>query len=132
MRATIYFAFWGLNVLRGDRPRRDVPAEKVGLFQRIFKWMMPRGPQRQRLGQLSFGGVGGSIMRRIMRQKKLMLAEEHLEQSCALNVRFVVCTMSMSVMGITQRDLVDLPNIEFAGVTSFVGDARGAGLSLVF
>lgn len=132
MRATVYFAFWGLNVLRGDTPRQDVPVEKVNLFQRVFKWMMPRGPRRQRLGKLSFGGMGGSIMRRIMKQNKLMLVEEHIEQACALDVRFVVCTMSMSVMGITRRDLVDLPNIEFAGVTSFVGDARGAGLSLVF
>ena len=132
MRATIFFAFWGLNVLRGDRPRQDVPAEKVSLLQRMFKWMMPRGPRRQHIGKLSFGGMGGGIMRRIMKRKNLLLAEEHLEQACALGVRFVVCTMSMSVMGITQRDLMDLPNIEFAGVTSFVGDARGAGLSLVF
>ena len=52
MKVTVFFAFWGINVLRGDRPRRDLPKEKVTFMQGMFKRMMPKGPKRQRLGKL--------------------------------------------------------------------------------
>ncbi|MEM9492390.1 MAG: sulfurtransferase TusA family protein, partial [Myxococcota bacterium] len=54
MAVNVFFAFWGLNLLRGERPRSDVPAESVSLLQQGFKMMMPSGPRRQRLGKLSF------------------------------------------------------------------------------
>jgi len=94
--------------------------------------MMPKGPRRQRLGKLSFGGMGGAIMRGIMRKNNIMQAEELMAEAIELGVRFTACTTSMAVMGITRRDLMDLPNLEFAGVTSFISEARGAGVSLVF
>jgi TusA-related sulfurtransferase/peroxiredoxin family protein len=132
MPASVLFAFWGINVLRGDRPRRDVPREKVSLVQRVLKLLMPRGPKRQRLGKLSFAGAGGLLVRFLMKRRKLLLVEDLMEQACALNVRFLVCTMSMSVMGVTRRDLMDLPNIELGGIAAFVDHARGAGINLVF
>jgi peroxiredoxin family protein len=47
-------------------------------------------------------------------------------------VRFIACTMSMEVMGISKRDLKPRPNLEFGGVAAFVEAAHGAGMSLVF
>ncbi|MBW2734839.1 MAG: DsrE/DsrF/DrsH-like family protein [Deltaproteobacteria bacterium] len=46
--------------------------------------------------------------------------------------RFVVCSMSMDLMGIEERDLLDLPNMEMGGVSTFVAEARTASFSLVF
>lgn len=132
MPASILFAFWGINVLRGDEPRRDAPREKVSLVQRVLKLMMPRGPRRQRLGKLSFAGAGGLLVRFLMKRRRLLLVEDLMEQACALNVRFLVCTMSMSVMGVTRRELMGLPNIELGGIAAFVDDARSAGINLVF
>ena len=71
-------------------------------------------------------------MRGIMKSKSIMQVEELMAQAIELEVRFTACTTSMAVMGVTRRDLMDLPNMEFAGVTSFVDYARGAGVSLVF
>jgi TusA-related sulfurtransferase/peroxiredoxin family protein len=132
MPASILFAFWGINVLRGDQPRANVPREKVSLVQRVLKLMMPRGPRRQRLGKLSFAGAGGLLVRFLMKRRRLLLVEDLMEQACALNVRFLVCTMSMSVMGVTRRELMDLPNIELGGIAAFVADARDASINLVF
>jgi TusA-related sulfurtransferase/peroxiredoxin family protein len=132
MPASILFAFWGINVLRGDQPRRDVPREKVSLVQRVLKLMMPRGPKRQRLGKLSFAGAGGLLVRFLMKRRRVLRIEDLMAQACALNVRFLVCTMSMSVMGVTRRDLMDLPNIELGGIAAFVDNARDAGINLVF
>jgi TusA-related sulfurtransferase/peroxiredoxin family protein len=132
MRTSILFALFGINVLRGDRPRRDVPREKVSLVQRVLKLMMPRGPRRQRLSKLSFAGAGGLLVRFLMKRRRLLLVEDLMQQASELDVRFVVCTMSMAVMGVTRRDLMDLPNIELGGIAAFVADARSAGIDLVF
>lgn len=128
----IFFSFWGVNLLRGDKPRSDVPAEKISFFQRVFKWMMPKGPKKQQLGQLNFGGLGTGILNGIMKKQNIMTLNEQLQAAIDHGVRFTVCTMSMGVMGITKRDLADFPNLEYGGVASFVDDAQGSGLSLVF
>jgi peroxiredoxin family protein len=55
---------------------------------------MPRGPRRQRLGKLSFAGAGGLLVRFLMKRRKVLRVEDLMEQAVALNVRFLVCTMS--------------------------------------
>lgn len=132
IQVTIYFAFFGVNVLRGDKLRTHGPEEKVMLVQRILKWIMPRGARRQRLSRLSLGGAGGVLVRWLFRRKNLMVAEELLMQAASLGARFQVCTMSMSVMGITQREIIDLPNVEFVGMASFIDEANQSAINMVF
>lgn len=132
MDTNIFFTFWGLNLLRGDQANDAEEPERIGPLRRLMKWMMPRGPRRQPLGKLHFGGIGKRLLRRIMRDQDLMLLPDLVRSAQDLGVRFTACTMSMAVMGITRRDLHPHENLRFGGVSSFVGDARGAELSLVF
>lgn len=132
MRTMLFFTFWGLNLLRADRPNLLAPKEPVSFMQRVFKWLMPKGPRRQGLGQLNFGGMGASIMQGIMHDKKIQDLPALLASAIEQDVRFVVCSMSMEVMGITRRDLEAYPNLEVGGVASFVEAGRHAPLSLVF
>lgn len=132
MDVVMFFTFWGVNLLRGDRPNVDVPKERISLPQRMFKWMMPKGARRQSLGQLNFGGMGRMMLGRIMKQRNIMSLDDLVASAVDLDVKFIVCTMSMGVMGITKRDLVVLPNMEFAGVATFVGEAAKSEMSMVF
>ena len=63
-KVTMFFTFWGLNILR--KP------EKVGaaknLVERMFGWMMPRGPDRLKLSKMHMGGLGAWMIKRIMRK----------------------------------------------------------------
>src|SRR5690606_32274360 len=52
MEVNVFFSFWGVNLLRGDRPRRDVAKQKVSFLQKMMQWMMPRGPQRQKMSKM--------------------------------------------------------------------------------
>ena len=131
-RVVMFFTFWGLNLLRGDRPNDEAPREKVTFIQRVFKWFMPKGPRRQQLGQLNFGGMGPVLLRGLMRDKNLTELPRLVDQAVEQGVKFVACTMSMSVMGITKRDLAPYKNLELGGVAYFVAAARGAQMSLVF
>jgi peroxiredoxin family protein len=132
MKVEIFFSFWGVNMLRADKPQDIAAQDKPTFLQRVFAWMMPRGPRRQQLGKLNFGGMGTNIMLGIMRQKKVMDLDQLMQSAIEQDVRFVVCTTSMSIMGLDKRDIAPLPNVHFGGVASFVDASRGAGMSLVF
>jgi peroxiredoxin family protein len=64
---TMFFTFWGLNLLRkAEKVRVDKP-----LVERMFAMMMPRGAGRLRLSRLNMGGIGTAMMRRVMRDKNI-------------------------------------------------------------
>jgi len=132
MDTNVFFTFWGLNLLRGDTPNIMEPEQPVGFMQRLMKWMMPRGPKRQPLGQMHFAGAGKGMLGSIMKRQNIMMLPELMRSAQELGVTFTACTMSMSVMGITRRDLYPYPNLEYGGVATFVSDARQSGLNLVF
>lgn len=130
MAVEVYFSFWGIHLLRGDSTR-PASAERPGLLQRIMLWLVPKGP-RQRLGKLHMGGLGTRILLRLMRKRNILALDQLVSAACAQGVRFRVCSMSMGLMGLQQSDIVDLPNIDFAGVTSFSEVASRSAVSLVF
>jgi TusA-related sulfurtransferase/peroxiredoxin family protein len=132
METSLFFTFWGLNLLRGDHPDPTQPRERVGIMQRLMKWMMPKGPTRQKLGQMHFGGFGKGMLNSIMRSQNILGLPELMRSALELGVTFTACTMSMGVMGITKRDLYPYPNLEYAGVATFVDRARQSSISLVF
>jgi peroxiredoxin family protein/TusA-related sulfurtransferase len=132
MHVEVYFAFWGIHLLRAESPRKDGPVEKPGLLQRMMLWMVPRGPSRQKLGKLHMGGIGTRILLRLMRKRNILALDKLIEAAAAQGVGFRVCSMSMGLMGLSQRDIVELPTLQFAGVTSFAEAAGRSAVSLVF
>ncbi len=132
MQTSVFFTFWGLNLLRGAEPNYAEPEAKIGLMQRLMKWMMPKGPDRQPLGQMHFAGLGKGMLGAIMREQQIMSLPELMHSAVKLGVRFTACTMSMSVMGIARRDLYPYPNLDYGGVASFVDDARNSSIAMVF
>jgi peroxiredoxin family protein len=121
---TLFFTFWGLNVLRKDE---YVPVKK-GFLEKMFGWMMPRGANRLGLSQMNFGGLGAKMMKHMMQTKNVNSLPELITTAQTLGVKIVACTMSMDVMGITKEELID--GVEFAGVASYLGEADQANVNL--
>jgi peroxiredoxin family protein/TusA-related sulfurtransferase len=132
METSIFFSFWGVNVLRGESPRRNAKKEKVSFLQRMMQWMMPRGPARQKMSKMHMGGMGKGMMEYFMRKNNVLSLEELVHAAAEQNVKFIVCAMSMGIMGIQKRDIVDMPNVEFAGVATFVELSRRSAMTMVF
>lgn len=132
MEVVMFFTFWGLNLLRGDEPNTTQPKEKVSWMQRMMKWMMPKGPRRQKLGQMDMGGVGRGMLKSIMDNHNIMDIPELMDSAEEQGVQFIACTMSMQVMGITKRDLAPRGNVVYGGVAAFVESAGKSNLSLMF
>lgn len=124
MKVTMFFAFWGLNVLRKDKgasPRKD-------LLARMFGWMMPKGPAKMRLSKMNFGGLGTAMMKHVMKRKNVYGLPQLVESVRNNGARLVACTMSMDVMGLTQDELLD--GVELGGVATFLAEASQSKTTL--
>ncbi len=132
MEVAMFFSFWGLNVLRGERPRKDVKKQSVNPLQKMMHWMMPKGPSRQKMGKMHMGGMGKGMMQMFMRKTNVMSLEQLIASAAEQDVRFMICSTTMGIMGIQKRDIVELPNIEFAGLSSFMELSQRSSISLVF
>lgn len=121
---TMFFTFWGLNVLRKSE-RQQV---KKTMVEKLFGRMMPRGSRRLKLSKMNFAGFGTKMMQKVMRDKHVDSLEELMSQAMKNGVKFVACTMSMDVMGITKEEMIE--GVEFAGVASYLGDAENSNVNL--
>lgn len=121
---TMFFTFWGLNMLRKEE---NVPVKK-GLLESLFGWMMPRGAGKLGLSKMNFGGAGAVMMKKIMKDKNVNTLPELIASAKDLGVKLIACTMSMDVMGITKEELIN--DLEFAGVATYLGEADQAGVNL--
>jgi peroxiredoxin family protein len=124
MKVTMFFAFWGLNVLR----REKGPSGKKDLLARMFGWMMPRGPAQMRLSKMNFGGVGTAMMKHVMQKKNVYGLPQLVETARKNGARLVACTMSMDVMGLTQAELLE--GVEAGGVATFLAEATQSKTTL--
>ena len=121
---TMFFTFWGLNILR--RPERiRLPKSRI---QKMFGAMMPRGPKKLALSHMNFAGVGPKLMAKAMRDENVMSLDELIATAREQGIKFVACTMSMDVMGLHKEELLD--GIEYAGVASYLGDADESNVNL--
>ncbi len=123
-KVTLFFTFWGLNVLRRD----DGPQTQKPLMDRMFGWMMPRGPQRLKLSKMHMAGMGTAMMRGVMKKKNVASLPELIATARNNGVRLVACAMSMDVMGIRQEELID--EIEIGGVGAYLDAADNANVNL--
>ncbi|KPU44547.1 SirA-like protein [Oxobacter pfennigii] len=123
-KVTMFFTFWGLNVLR----KNDNIKVKKSFLESMFGMMMPRGTSKLGLSKMNMGGMGGKMIRYIMDKKNVFSLDELIEQAKVQGVRLVACSMSMDIMGIKEEELI--PGIEIGGVASYLASAETADTNL--
>ena len=123
---TLFFTFWGLNLLRKDS---NAKVQK-NLVEKMFGMMMPRGAQKVKLSKMHMGGMGTFIMQRVMKKKKVYSLTELIKEAQKSGIRFVACAMTMDVMGIKKEELID--GVEIGGVASYLEMADAAAYNLVY
>lgn len=121
---TMFFTFWGLNILRKPHP---TPHRKP-LLQAMFGRLMPRGSRALGLSKMHFAGIGPRLMRRVMRAQNVASLEELIATAQEQGIKMIACTMSMDVLGIRADELID--GLEFAGVATYLGEADEANVNL--
>jgi peroxiredoxin family protein len=125
---TIFATFWGLNILRKPEKAASNGDAKKSFLQKAFGGMMPKGTKKLGLSKMNFAGAGAPLMRKVMRDQNAMSLEELFESAREMGVKFVACTMSMDIMGISQDELVE--GVSLGGVATFLGDAARSRVTL--
>jgi peroxiredoxin family protein/rhodanese-related sulfurtransferase/TusA-related sulfurtransferase len=121
---TIFFTFWGLNILRKPKKVRV----KKNIVEKMFGFMMPRGTHKLGLSRMNMGGMGAKMIRWIMKEHNIQSLEELIRQAIEHGVRLIACQMSMEIMGIRKEELID--GVELGGVATFLGAGELSGMSL--
>jgi peroxiredoxin family protein/TusA-related sulfurtransferase len=113
-KVTLFFTFWGLNVLRKSGP----VTVKKNMIEKMFGMMMPKGPEKLKLSQMHMGGMGASMIKGIMKKKNVSSLPELMRSAIDNGVKIVACSMSMDLMGIKREELID--GIEEGGVAMYI------------
>ncbi len=123
MSVTVFFTFWGLNVLKEKRTYTG-----KDIKERMIDLMTPAGPGGMNVSQLNMLGAGRIMLKMMMKDKDVVSAAELLEIAKESGVKLVACSMTMQVMGIKQDELTS--GIEVAGAASYLVDASRSGCTL--
>lgn len=121
---TMFFTFWGLNVLR-KTGKQNI---KKPFIDAMFGRMMPQGVSKLKLSKMNMGGMGTAMMRKVMKDKNIDSLEDLIKKAMKSGIRMIACTMSMDVMGITKEELID--GVELAGVGTYLGHAEESDVNL--
>ncbi|NLI53591.1 MAG: FAD-dependent oxidoreductase [Clostridiales bacterium] len=121
---TMFFTFWGLNVLR----KSNKVKVKKSFIESMFGGMMPRGTGKLTLSKLNMAGMGTAMMKMVMKKKNVDSLETLIQKAMKAGVKIVACTMSMDIMGIKEEELID--GIELGGVGAYLGDAEESNVNL--
>jgi len=125
MKVTMFFTFWGLNVIRKDKK----VSRAKGMMRKMLNLVNRGGAKRLPLSRLNMGGLGGSMMKKLMKDSKIPPLEEMIRMAHEMGVEFIACTTSMGMMGILREDLITEVG-RLAGVATYLGEAGEGKINL--
>ena len=123
MDASVFFTFYGLNLITKDYERRA----------RVSPTGNPAMPMPVPMADV-FAGMPGmkalatSMMRSTFRRKNVASIGELIDVARESGVRLIACQMTMDVFGYEPADFID--GVEFGGAAAFLAEARRAHVTL--
>ena len=123
-KVSIFFTFWGLNVLK----KIQKPRTEKDIFGKMFGMMLPSSSLRLKLSKMNMMGLGSRMMRFLMKRKGIDSLESLRSQALAQGVEFIACQMSMDMMGIRCEELLD--EVTIGGVATYMERADKANVNL--
>ena len=125
MDVTMFFTFWGLNVLR----KNDGPVPGKGIMRKMLNLMNRGGSRRLKLSQFHMFGLGTGMMGSLMKDIKMPTVDEFIEMAQGMGVKMIACTTSCGVMGLDE-DSFRAETSDMAGAAYFIGEARQSKVTL--
>lgn len=123
--ASIFFAFWGLGLVRD--PEKLRLADK-SLYEKLFGIMTPKGPEDLPLSKMNFAGMGKMMLKEMMEDDDTPPLTAFLKGARNKGVKFYGCKMSMEIMGLGLDEM--LPELEVKEAKDYLADALQSDLQL--
>jgi len=106
MEVSLFFTFWGL--------------------QRLKKGGLEKGP----LSKMHMLGLGKWMIKRKMKQAKVVSLEKMMEDYKELGGKILACDMTMDIMGVKPEDLREDIITDYCGVGTYLNEARDSKITL--
>ena len=115
----LFFSFWAIGALRDPKKQ----AKGKSLISKMFGVMLPKGRNKLKLSKFNMLGMGSSMMKGLMKQQNVFSLDEMFKQAGELGIEITVCEMTMNLMGFKKEEMIDYPQLSYAGATTFIVDA---------
>ncbi len=125
MQVTMFFTFWGLNAIR----KENISSSPKDWLRRAFGWLNKGGASRLPLSRFHFGGLGTTMMKKVMKNNRMPGVPELMEMAKDLDVKMIACTTTLGLMDISKDTLIDGID-QLAGVTTYLAEARHGSVNL--
>jgi len=125
MEVSMFFTFWGLNVIK----RNEGSIKSKGMMRRMLNFMNRGGSKRLHLSKFHMLGMGTWMMKQLMKDVNFPQLEELMAMAKGMGVKFIACTTSMGMMGISKEAFI--PEVDsFAGVATYLAEAKEGKVNL--
>jgi len=119
IEASVFFTLYGVNILKKQANLKVAP---------IANPAMPM-PLPNLIGALpGMTSMASMMMKGMFKKQSVPSIKELLDMSRESGVKLVACQMTLDVLGIKQKDLID--GIEFGGLATFLEYGMGATVTL--
>ncbi len=125
MQVTMFFTFWGLNVIR----KEGATSSAKDFLRKAFGWLNKGGAKNLPLSRFHFGGLGSIMMKKVMKDNRMPSVPELLETAQDLGVNMIACTTTLGLLGISKDTLIDGID-QLAGVSTYLAEAKDGAVNL--
>ena len=123
MDVTIFFTFWGLNLLKKSA---YTITKSQNIMQKMFNIM---STSKLPISKLNMFGMGAWMMKKLMKKTNMASLEELMKVARELKVKYVACTTSCGVLGVKREDLVGEVD-DYIGAAAYLAEAKEAKINL--
>ena len=122
----LFFSFWSLAALRDMKKK----AEGKDFISKMFGIMLPRGRNKLKLSNMNMAGMGPLMIKYLMKKQGVLSLDQMFKEAGELGIEITVCEMSMNLMGFKKEEMIDYPNLRYAGAVTFVSEANESSMQL--
>lgn len=131
MDVTIFFAFWGLLVIKDPEKRnleKNTESGNKSLYEKIFNKVTPDEAEKLPLSRMNLSGLGKMMLQEMMEEADSPTLTDLLDEARENGVKFYGCKLSINVMGLSKKDL--LPEVEIIEAQDYLKDALSSDIKL--
>ncbi len=125
MEVTMFFTFWGLNVIK----KNEGSIKSQGIKRRLLNIMNRGGAKRLTLSKFNMLGLGTWMMKKMMKESQYPSIDEFITMAQEMGIKMIPCSTSCGILG--------LPDEAFrggimnqAGAAFFLNEARQSKVTL--
>lgn len=122
----LFFSFWALSALRDEKKK----AKNKDFISRMFGVMLPKGRNKLGLSNLNMMGMGPVMIKHLMKKKNVLSIDRMFKEAGELGIEITICEMSMDLMGFKKEEIIDYPNLRYAGASTFVNEGLESSIQL--